>query len=97
MSDLEPVPQRCQHEGCQEEAIPCYCDDDLLAEPQRITEYLCCDHASKLGYCPGCGRFWAGVDSFDSHGWCDDCWAEIRADEADDEDWDEWDWEMDDL
>lgn len=82
----------CEYPGCTEPGYPCSLNDDLLAEPQRVTEYLCATHASERGYCWGCGRFWAGVESFDFRpsGLCDDCQAErdydAGADEEEDED-----------
>lgn len=85
------VAPRCAREGCDGPAFPCYLDDDLLADPQRVTEHLCPLCAHEAGYCPGCGRFWAGVESFDFSGLCDDCRAEAADDEGDWESEDAWD------
>lgn len=85
---MEP-PRKCQHEGCTEEGNPCYLDDDLLADPQRVTEYLCCNHAPEHGYCWCCGRFFAGIESFDfGNGLCEDCRVELLELEPDEEDMD---------
>lgn len=94
----------CARLGCTEPAIPCYLDDDLLAEPQRVTEYLCPQHAIEAGYCGVCGRFFAGTDEFDIHcGFCDVCWDQMQADagacdEGEEEDFceEQWDCESDD-
>lgn len=46
------------------------------------TEMLCGTHAREAGYCPGCGLFWAGVESYDfsGSGLCEHCTEEVRAD-----------------
>lgn len=70
--------RQCQHPGCTKEGIPCL----LQWWDETPEEYFCSKHAFKHGYCPGCGVFWAGVESFDfgSSGLCEQCLDQIRAD-----------------
>lgn len=75
--------QKCEHEGCTSEAIACQLDDDFFDD--KVSEWLCPEHAHEAGYCMVCGRFWGGIESFDflHPGYCDNCWDEIQADGAD--------------
>lgn len=70
----------CEHDGCDADAIPCQLDDDRCAE--RVTEWLCPEHAAEAGYCASCGDFWGGIDTFEFRhpGLCDHCWEALRAD-----------------
>jgi hypothetical protein len=58
------------------------------------TDYYCWKHAKKNGFCPGCGEFWAGCESFDfsQSGLCENCKDELASDLDDDEegDWSEY-------
>lgn len=66
----EPV--LCDVQGCTEQGYPC-----VLYVPEENEEHqetLCGTHALEHGYCPGCGNFWAGVESFDfGPGLCENC------------------------
>lgn len=71
----------CEHEGCTEEAtVDCFLLDNDGSGPD---ERLCWMHAREAGYCPGCGNFWAGAESFDfsPSGYCENCAAEFDDDE----------------
>lgn len=70
--------QRCVCQRCGERAIECR----LQSWNKRPDEMLCPQHARKAGYCPGCGQFWAGVDSFDfsRSGLCEHCQVEVESD-----------------
>ena len=51
--------------------------------------YYCFKHASENGFCPGCGGFWGGVESFEfgsDAGWCASCASEFDPIEEDEED-----------
>jgi hypothetical protein len=67
---------RCWHPGCRRPASACYLSKNV---PRGNIEYYCYEHASRHGYCPGCGEFWGGIGSFEFNGWCDHCLTEIRA------------------
>jgi len=70
---------RCAHEGraCE---LPDYDSGHV------DIEYVCGEHAARMGYCPGCGQFWGGVGSFEMTGLCDNCRHEAEADNWHDED-----------
>lgn len=56
--------------------------------PDDSREWYCYEHMRDQGFCPGCGNFWAGVESFDfsRSGYCENC----EGDNSDfDDDWDE--------
>lgn len=64
----------CELAGCRQPATACYYPDtDLMVS--RPDAMLCVDHAFAAGFCWGCGRFWAGLESFDfnRHKLCPDC------------------------
>ena len=72
-----PDPRECDFPGCHREAMPCWLPDDL----DQPSEYLCLEHARQAGYCAGCGRFSAGIESFDFGrypGYCDNCQGELE-------------------
>lgn len=73
----------CGVRGCDRWGLPCWLPDDVWNEP---SEYYCYAHMHDQGYCPGCGNFWAGIESFDfsRSGYCENCAAEF-----DDDDWEE--------
>lgn len=74
----------CSTRGCKQMGNPCWYPDDT----DRPSEYYCYSHMRNAGFCPGCGNFWAGIESFDFSrtGYCEDC-----ADEWRDDDYDDWD------
>lgn len=90
-------PERCQHVEneiqCEVEGIPCYMSWTDV-EPHG---YYCTDHAHANGFCPMCGLFYAGFESFDFSptGLCESCQGQVES-EFDDEDWDDDDYEDED-
>ncbi|MBX3081696.1 MAG: hypothetical protein KF716_08670 [Anaerolineae bacterium] len=79
-------PQLCNEEGCSELGIPCYLNW-LHPEPD---DWYCTKHAHDQGYCPGCGLFHAGIESFDfsKSGYCANCEDQFsEADDFDDDDY----------
>lgn len=87
---LKNLYPRCQEEGCKNHGKPYilrgyYLDD----EPDSIYWY-CWEHAKPNGFCPGCGEFWGGTESFDfGPGYCSNCAPEFEEDyyDEDAEDW----------
>ncbi len=82
----QQVDTRCgylteQGERCEQEGNPCW----LGSAYEEPHEYLCGKHMFQSGYCPGCGLFWGGVESFEfsDHHLCENCESELR--EEDDE------------
>ena len=81
--------QRCKHPG-----EPCWLsgyaeEDNNQSEPY---EYLCGKHMFAHGYCPGCGQFWGGIESFEFSRYhlCDNCEDDLRSEleeEMDDDYW----------
>jgi hypothetical protein len=57
----------CEHEGCQNEGLPCEIprDTDKPIDAELEYEYFCFVHSFQHGYCPGCGQFWGGCEAFD--------------------------------
>lgn len=98
MSDTKEEIQVCQHEGCQNTDVTS-CSLDWNDENVEIY-YYCSEHAKIEGFCPSCGYFWAGIESFDFNlngmGVCDNCADEIRA-ETDDYDYDDYYGDYDDY
>ncbi len=83
---------KCMVRGCRGFGRECY----LEIWRERPDEVLCWDHARDGGYCPGCGLFWAGVESFDfsRSGLCEQCRIQREADDYDyEQNWDEGDFE----
>lgn len=83
-------PQTCNEEGCANEGMACYYSH-LHEEPDG---WYCGKHAHDAGFCPGCGLFWAGIESFDFSrtGYCENCDDAFEAEFGDDEDYgDDWD------
>lgn len=79
----------CGVPGCQHWGHPCWLPDAIYQEP---SEYYCDAHMRDQGYCPGCGNFWAGIESFDfsRSGYCENCAAEFDDDwDADRDEWDD--------
>lgn len=66
----------CQYEGCRNagrlRVIEGWARDPEPDEPD-VEEWFCGEHAAEAGYCPSCGSFWGGVDSFERRGICDHC------------------------
>lgn len=90
--DLEAIEGRCSEPGCNEPGYHCELPDG--------TPFAYCGaHMWSNGFCPGCGHFWAGVESFDfGPGYCENC-ASLYVDEDDDDldaepDWDSYEAEM---
>jgi hypothetical protein len=81
-------PQVCHEEECDAPGIPCYYNWSD-ADPD---DWYCHEHCYKNGFCPGCGLFNAGFESFDfaKDQLCESChenWiAEFDEDEFDYED-----------
>ena len=73
----------CHATGCKRQGRACW------YSVQEPAVYYCSKHDS--GFCPGCGVFWAGVESFDfsRSGFCENCEAEF--DDGDDGDGDPFD------
>jgi hypothetical protein len=88
---------RCQHEGCNQAGFECrnFCVDEEEFPP----EFYCGEHAFDHGFCNGCGDFNAGIESFEflHPGLCDNCYSELRDDDADMEqdEYEEWEDEHD--
>lgn len=82
---------RCEERGCPQYGNPCWLPDDT----DQPSFHFCYDHMHDAGFCPGCGGFWAGVESFDFSrtGYCENCAS--QGDYPDDDDWNddfsEWD------
>jgi hypothetical protein len=84
----------CNVRGCRNAGNPCWLPDDH----GKPSEHYCYNHMREQGYCPGCGLFWAGIESFDFSrtGLCENCASDAGIDDDDwDDDWDddlmEWD------
>jgi hypothetical protein len=76
-------PETCGHEGCTNEGTPCY----LMPLDEEAVGYYCWEHAHDEGFCPSCGHFFAGWESFDfsPDGLCEGC-REMYRDEMEDYD-----------
>lgn len=81
----------CNQRGCRQMGNECCLPDDSR-------EWYCYVHMRDQGYCPGCGNFWAGVESFDfsRSGYCENCasqgdWDDDYSDYWEDDlmDWDD--------
>lgn len=72
----------CSERGCKNMANTCYL-------PDGEEQFYCYDHMRDQGFCPGCGGFWAGVESFDFSrtGYCENCEGDNF--DFDDDDWDD--------
>jgi predicted amidophosphoribosyltransferase len=71
----------CEHEGCTDEGDPCFLTDD---PPDTPSYHFCAEHAFEEGFCPVCGTFWGGIESFDfGPGVCEHCAAEMDEYDAD--------------
>ena len=67
------------HDGapCQARGYECFNTDN---EPAG---FFCPDHGFQLGYCMGCGAYWAGIENFEfGGGLCEHCKAEHEANDA---------------
>lgn len=70
----------CEHEGCNEQAT----EYELYAINEDGSSekfWLCNEHAPQMGFCCMCGHFTAGADDhwLYSHGVCEDCFDQLRA------------------
>lgn len=75
---------------CTEQGKPCWLPGwtgQEAPEDEGPYEYLCSKHMFQGGYCPGCGVFWAGIESFEFSPLqlCDDCTDEMEAELAQEE------------
>ena len=52
----------CGVRRCTQWGHPCWLPDDDWDAP---SSYYCYSHMHDQGFCPGCGNFWAGIESFD--------------------------------
>jgi len=86
-------PQQCQHEGCSEQGRACYVDQYNPAPD----EWFCWDHCHEHGYCPSCGLFNAGIDSFDfgASGLCEWCADQLDDDNDYEDEYEGDDWDYD--
>lgn len=75
-------PRICQHDGCENTAMRCC---NFVEEDTWDDEWFCGEHAAQHGYCGSCGDFWGGICSFEASGYCEQCEAEIRGDEYDED------------
>lgn len=59
----------CQHEGCTR------LGEDLDIDDNGPHFFYCLEHMRDAGWCPGCYRFSAGIESFEfsRSGYCDEC------------------------
>lgn len=83
--------ETCQHEGCIEQAAEYELYD---WKTDKTNKFLFCgEHASKFGFCCLCGHFTAGADDrwLYSHGVCEDCFDEIRQENGEYDDYEEYD------
>lgn len=84
---------KCEHEGCTNEGELYRFPDD---EEGNNEIWLCTEHASKYGFCPFCHSFCGGIEFFEVHGICDECYEELKSDvdnwepECDDYDYDDY-------
>jgi hypothetical protein len=91
-------PQMCEYteevngevKQCGETGIPCYLSWSD-AEPDG---WYCGEHAHDAGFCPGCGLFSAGTESFDFSptGYCENCQEEFESEFEDDDEFDDMDY-----
>lgn len=84
VNDNTPEWGYCTVEGCPHPAIPCWLPDSDYGvdDPDDL---LCADHCAEQGYCWGCGRFYAGMESFDFNprGLCENCADEFAKPDED--------------
>jgi hypothetical protein len=80
--------ERCNEPGCDEDAIPCF----LPSDTDTPSEWYCPTHAALNGYCKLCGTFCGGMESFEfiHPDYCDNCWDEIEAEDAEPDEDDEY-------
>lgn len=92
----EAHPQPCNEEGCTKIGRPCY----LSPLNQAPDDWYCDEHCHDAGYCPNCGLFNAGIESFDfsKNGLCESCTEMLEAESGDYDDYDDDDdWGDDDY
>jgi hypothetical protein len=68
----------CEEPGCwKREAMQCrlVVENEQTGKFEDQFDFYCVEHASKNGYCWGCGEFWSGCESFDFslNGLCSNC------------------------
>lgn len=78
----------CGVQGCRQWGNPCWLPDDDWNKP---SSHYCYDHMHNQGFCPGCGNFWAGVESFDfsRSGYCENCAGDAGLDDDDSDYWED--------
>lgn len=84
--------ERCAWRGCKQDGNPCWLPDDL----DKPSEWYCWRHMYQAGYCPGCGNFSAGIESFDFSRYelCDNCEWQVKAEEErEQQDWEGWEFD----
>lgn len=72
-------PLTCDREGCPNTECNVY-TYPVPVDGKTIQEFLCDEHASEAGFCPGCGWFGLGSDEYDFSpvkGWCSQCVDEL--------------------
>jgi len=78
---------RCSEKGCSRSGSKYFF-------PDNSSIVLCWEHAQQHGFCPMCGGFFGGVEFFEVHGFCLDCYHELDPDpdeyyDEEDELWEE--------
>lgn len=56
---IQEQSHECEEEGCEDEGVACF-----LSFVDIDAAFYCWDHAKKHGYCPCCGYFYAGIESY---------------------------------
>lgn len=82
----------CQHEGCRSAGRLCVMQGwPRITGPDDpdIEEWFCREHAAAHGYCPCCGSFNAGIDSFERSGICDHCADQLEDDSEEEREWED--------
>lgn len=66
---------QCQHQDCNNQGI-------AYQYPYEGESVICCYlHAKQAGFCPSCGGFFGGIESFDfGNGICEECESELFED-----------------
>lgn len=84
-------PGHCQERNCSMPGNPCFLPDlDGSGQDTDVSYWYCSTHARKNGFYPGCGQFWAGVESFDFSptGYCENCRTCFEDDDYEDDEYD---------
>lgn len=83
MTDAE-APHPCEFEHCDSTSSMLCVVAGVESDGGDAENWYCPEHARKLGYCWGCGQFWAGIEEFDFNpcGLCPNCKDEFEDDDA---------------